>query len=182
MVAAVRAVGLADIGGCLAAVECRTREVRCDVRHGDIDEPPAFVALEVLEARGCRNHARERVGDRVGTEARAAGVVHDEPSGDRGIVTEGHSSCCFAGAAVASDRDPDAWSVCVAHQLARDDTELFESPRSRGLDDDIGGGEKPAERVAAIVGPDVDGNALLASVQLIEERRRPAARRVGTVH
>ena len=68
----------------------------------------------------------DRIRDRVGAEARATLVVHDQPTGHRGVVTKAHPHRVVTSAAVPGDRQPDRGAAVGPQQVGGNNTELLE--------------------------------------------------------
>ncbi len=153
---------------------------RRDAGQRDVEQPPAVTGERGGGRRG-RDDAGHRVGDRVGTEPRLAVLPRHQSPGDRRIVAEPDTIAARAGATVGGDRRPHLRSA-VIDEVPCVDTELFQGPRARPFDDDIGGRQQLAELLNTARRPKVDRDAAVAGVEQVVEPRRTAPGPVGTVH
>ncbi|MEZ5166969.1 MAG: hypothetical protein R2695_10950 [Acidimicrobiales bacterium] len=117
----------------------------------------------------------ERVGHRIGHEHRL-GLVDPSTARHRGVVAEPHPVRPPPGSAVGGDRQPRGTG---GRHLRGHDAELVHHPRTRRLHHQVGRSDQRPQQAATLTIGQVDGDALLAVVEQVVERRGAAPRPVG---
>ncbi len=119
------------------------RRIACgDLGHRHVDHLAA-AAAQRLPHRPSRLQSAQRVRNRVPAEHRPVGSGADQPAGDRGVVAECRSIRLFA---IAVDAQPD--SATSGRQVVCAQRAPPQRRRAGALDDDVGCGQQPTQRVA----------------------------------